>query len=452
MTTSSDRQTALQREIASRFGLVPNFFSSAPDAPELVERLWDFAKAAYLDNPLPSLFKERLFVYLSRFCEVRYCIVRHCAFLLGCGHAAGDPSATPQTVEQVITLLKSTPPWQRDLDVVFSGLDALSVVKDGPVPETEAEDWLIAAATLVFVEPARSERPRRALYQALGGNRYEHLLGLLTFIRTAHYWTVLHPELFFEEDARELLSVNEELARVLLQDPEAARCDMGARLFAELEELRDLNERRELEKAKRALEAQVQQKELLLKEVNHRVKNSLQIVSSILSLQVPDVDGTEAADALRNAAARVLAIAAVHERLYTGEDTATVRLDTFLHDLCHDIGRAYNWPEGIETNVERVDVPTDMAVPLALIVNELVTNVIKHAGPPCGIALRAEAAGALKLTISDQGQGPSHDRPRPGLGSRIVDALSTQLGASVERKRVPTGYMIELTVPLPAKR
>ena len=451
MTTLSRRQTAYKREVASRFGLVPNFFSSAPDAPELVAKLWDFAKAGYLDNPLPSLFKERLFVYLSRFCEVRYCIVRHCAFLLGLGHAAGDPSAI-QTLEQVIRLLKSSPPWQRDLDVVFSGLEALSVVNDWPAPGTEAEDWVIAAATLVFVEPARSERPRRALYQVLGGNRFEHLLGLLTFIRTAHYWTVLHPELLFEEDARELLSGNEELARLLLQDPEAARCDMGARLFAELEELRDLNERRELEKAKQALEAQVQQKELLLKEVNHRVKNSLQIVSSILSLQVADVDGTEAAAAIRNAAARVLAIAAVHERLYTGEDPARVRLDTFLRDLCHDIARASGWPEGIETNVERVDVPTDLAVPLALIINELVTNAIKHVGPPCGIALRAGAADALKLTISDKGQGPSHDRPRPGLGSRIVDALSTQLGASVERKRVPTGYMIELTVPLPAKR
>jgi hypothetical protein len=72
MATSSDRQTAFKREVASRFGLVPNFFSSAPDAPELVAKLWDFAKAGYLDNPLPSLFKERLFVYLSRFCEVRY--------------------------------------------------------------------------------------------------------------------------------------------------------------------------------------------------------------------------------------------------------------------------------------------------------------------------------------------------------------------------------------------
>ena len=73
MASSSDGKTAFQREVAGRFGLVPNFFSSAPDAPEIIERLWDFAKAAYIDYPIPSLFKERLFVYLSRFCEVRYC-------------------------------------------------------------------------------------------------------------------------------------------------------------------------------------------------------------------------------------------------------------------------------------------------------------------------------------------------------------------------------------------
>ena len=56
--SSFNRQSAFQREVAGRFGLVPNFFSSAPDAPEIIERLWDFAKAAYLDNLIPSLFKE----------------------------------------------------------------------------------------------------------------------------------------------------------------------------------------------------------------------------------------------------------------------------------------------------------------------------------------------------------------------------------------------------------
>jgi hypothetical protein len=60
MTSASASKVAFQREVASRFGLVPNFFSSAPDAPEIIERLWVFAKAGYLDNPIPSLFKERL--------------------------------------------------------------------------------------------------------------------------------------------------------------------------------------------------------------------------------------------------------------------------------------------------------------------------------------------------------------------------------------------------------
>ena len=257
------------------------------------------------------------------------------------------------------------------------------------------------------------------------------------------------PTLEFEEDASELLRVNEELARLLLQDPEAARCDMGVRLFSELTELRDLHEKRELEKAKSALEAQVRQKELLLKEVNHRVKNSLQIVSSILDLQAPVVEGTDAADAMRNAAAQVLAIAAVHERLYTGDDPTVVRLDTFLSDLCQDIGRAYGCADGIETDVERIEVPTDMAVPLALIVNELVTNVVKHVGPPCRLTLRGEIRGTLKLAISDKGRGPIQQQSRPGLGTQLVEGLSKELGARIETRQDLSGYTIELLIPLP---
>ena len=89
----ASEQSSFHAQVAKRFRLVPNFFVSTPDAPEIIERLWGFAAAAYLDNPIPTLFKERLFVFLSRFCPVRYCIVRHCGFLVGYGHAAGDPAA-----------------------------------------------------------------------------------------------------------------------------------------------------------------------------------------------------------------------------------------------------------------------------------------------------------------------------------------------------------------------
>ena len=64
-------------EVRSRFGVLPNFFCTAASAPGLIEELWGFAKSAYLDSPLPALFKERLFVQLSRFCDIRYCIIRH---------------------------------------------------------------------------------------------------------------------------------------------------------------------------------------------------------------------------------------------------------------------------------------------------------------------------------------------------------------------------------------
>jgi len=85
-TTASE----LQRRVRERFGVLPNFFRLSPETPEITEKLWGFAQAAYLDNPLPSVFKERLFVYLSRFCAVRYCIARHTGFLIGLGRPAGD--------------------------------------------------------------------------------------------------------------------------------------------------------------------------------------------------------------------------------------------------------------------------------------------------------------------------------------------------------------------------
>ena len=210
----------VHQEVSRRFGLVPNFFMSAPDAPEIVDRLWDFAKSAYLDNPIPALFKERLFVFLSRFCPVRYCIIRHCGFLVGYGYSSGDASATPQTIEQVLKLLKVPPPWRRELEPIYERLEAFKTPSDWPDPDSDVEDWIFAACALIFVVPVKSDRARQGLRQALGGKRLEYLLALLAFIRTAHYWTVVHPGLTIEDDVRELLTSHKELAALLLQDPD----------------------------------------------------------------------------------------------------------------------------------------------------------------------------------------------------------------------------------------
>jgi two-component sensor histidine kinase len=429
---------------------VPSFFASAPDAPEVIQKLWSFAEAAYLNNPIPSLLKERLFVYLSRFCEVRYCLIRHCAFLLGHGNSAGDRTAKAQTPEEVIRLLKTAPPWRRD-DDWLQGLESHPIDPEWPDPETETEHLLFQAATLMFTEPARSERARIAVRRLLGGKRFEYLTALLAFIRTAHYWTLIHPDLPLEGDAIALLEANDELASLILHDPEASRADMGGRLFAELEDLRGLHERAELERAKAALERALAQKDLLLKEVNHRVRNSLQIASSILQLEATPTADLDGVGAVQRAAARVLAIAAVHEGLYTGDDVTVVALDQLLGRMCRNLANALGCPDGVETRFERVEIPTDMAIPIALIVNELVTNAIKFAGPPCRVSLQSTPNGRLTVTVSDSGVGPRPGgQPGTGLGSRIMEGLAQQLGGAIQPKLHAAGYDVRLDVPVKA--
>src|SRR3954462_13839988 len=96
----------LENRVEHRFGVLPNFFRLASETPDIIENLWGFAQAAYLDNPLPSVFKERLFVHLSRFCASRYCIARHVGFLVGLGRPAGDATVRPQSVAEVVDLLR----------------------------------------------------------------------------------------------------------------------------------------------------------------------------------------------------------------------------------------------------------------------------------------------------------------------------------------------------------
>jgi hypothetical protein len=160
---SSHQNTSqdFEREVAARFGLVPNFFRSAPGAPFIIRELWLFAKSAYLDNPIPTLFKERLFVYLSRFCEVRYCITRHCGFLLGLGRSAGDPDASAMTISQVTRLLQRPIPTEEATGAALARLEAIAQPIDWPLPETSYDEDLLTAATVLFVQPARASRAKR---------------------------------------------------------------------------------------------------------------------------------------------------------------------------------------------------------------------------------------------------------------------------------------------------
>lgn len=236
---------AMQDDVLQRFGLVPNFFRVVEQDALPTERLWSLARFAYLDNPLPALFKERLFVWMSRFCEMRYCIARHIGFMVGLGRVAGDALCRPQPVEEVVRLLNRDVPRG---DMLLRHIAALDQpLAELPAPDSELEWSIFACATQLFCEPCVESASLHALSRALGPARVEYLQELLAFIHVAHNWTRAHPDLPLEDDVTQLLATHLDLRRAVHEDPEANCRETGQRLAAEMASLRDEN--RELQRA-----------------------------------------------------------------------------------------------------------------------------------------------------------------------------------------------------------
>jgi PAS domain S-box-containing protein len=233
-------RTSFECECEYYFGVTPNFFHSACAAPGLIEELWALFKSAYIGSPLPSLFKERLSVHLARFCEVRYCIVRHVGFLIGEGRPAGDPKARPETIEQVITLLRRPVPDANALAGVFVRLESHEEPGDIPAPGTQAEYDLFDALTVIFLEPLRWGRAREAVRRAVGNGTFEVITAFIAFVRILHFWTETHPELAIEPDMLSVLEKHDELARLLLDPSEAERVKGGEALRQTLAKLEDV--------------------------------------------------------------------------------------------------------------------------------------------------------------------------------------------------------------------
>jgi PAS domain S-box-containing protein len=241
-----EKEATLQVEVKGRFGVIPNFFRLTPEHAEITDYLWRFACFAYLDNPLPSLFKERLFVYLSRFCEVRYCILRHLGFLVGLGHASGDPQTQPQSVEEVVRLLQTPLAYGSQLrDHLIRYAHQNEPLQDLPKPGTPLETAIFAFASHAFLHTGDAGRCLDTLKRLLGESRYERLSLFLAFVQTAHFWTKIHPELEIEEDVKGLLSTNQSLAECVLNDPEARSGELSSRLLDELASLREKTQNQE---------------------------------------------------------------------------------------------------------------------------------------------------------------------------------------------------------------
>lgn len=196
----------------------------------------------------------------------------------------------------------------------------------------------------------------------------------------------------------------------------------------------------EVREARDRFAALAAEQEVLLREVNHRVGNSLQIIASLLHLQAASSDDDNIKAALTNAMGRVAAVAQVHRRLYTSNDFKSVMLDQYLASLIEDLRRSAGGERltQLTLKAEPVELEPDRAVAVGMIVNELVMNAVKYAYPegsgPIEVELTPTSDDALRLTISDKGVGfgaMSQDHNSTGLGQRIVNAMASKIDARI---------------------
>src|SRR3981189_2709257 len=188
------------------------------------------------------------------------------------------------------------------------------------------------------------------------------------------------------------------------------------------------------------------EREVLLREVNHRVGNSLQIIASLLHLQANSATQNDVKAALTNAMGRVAAVAQVHRRLYTSHDLKSVLLNQYLDALLEDLRRSAegNKMSRLTVKAEPVEIDPDRAVAIGIIVNELVMNAVKYAYPdgagPIHVDLNAQV-DTVVLSIADDGVGLNvkTDPRSTGMGQRIVTAMASKLDASVERDPAHAG-------------
>jgi PAS domain S-box-containing protein len=209
---------------------------------------------------------------------------------------------------------------------------------------------------------------------------------------------------------------------------------------------------RDVTDAKVALE----QQQMLLHEVNHRVKNSLQLVSSLLRLQARRIPDLAARRQLEDATTRISTIAHIHQRLYRDQEIKTINFGAFLSELCADLqGSASHC--SLEVNAPNLQVTTDRAIPLALVVNELVTNAFKYAYPAegsggrVGVAVVVHDGEDIAITVRDEGVGLPDGFSIAGgtnLGMILIGSLLAQLSGRIEVQDNGPGACFLVTVPI----
>jgi two-component system, sensor histidine kinase PdtaS len=200
-------------------------------------------------------------------------------------------------------------------------------------------------------------------------------------------------------------------------------------------------QRNKLAKEKKRSDQLLTDKELLLREIHHRVKNNLEVVSSLLALQSDQINDPNTKEAMLEGQNRVHSIGIVHQKLYQGENLGTIEMKDYFVNLSESVLDSFG-AEGrvnIEFAMEKLNVDIDTAVPLGLIVNELLTNTLKYAFPDkqsgsIRIKLEKQTGDILHLEVSDNGIGKSGITQGTGFGGQLISLLTRQLNGSMKEE------------------
>jgi chemotaxis protein methyltransferase CheR len=216
--------------------------------------------------------------------------------------------------------------------------------------------------------------------------------------------------------------------------------------------IEDVTEQRRLEHEHAAAHERVA---ALLQELGHRIKNSLQIIVAMVSLEARNHKSGEGKAALERVSHRIAALGRLYSMLGETNSVEEVDAASYLEALCRDLIESVQKENGtsiaLKTDIESEPLPVDRAIPLGLIVNELVTNAVKYAFPSetrgTVVVTLKRIPGELRLTVADDGQGADPRRADSGLGGRLVDTFARQLGGQVVRESGNTGTIVCLTLP-----
>ena len=216
---------------------------------------------------------------------------------------------------------------------------------------------------------------------------------------------------------------------------------------------------RTLSRREEQLRAAVERQDLAMQEIHHRVKNNLQIVASLLNLQASRIRSPAAKAEFQSARDRVRALATVHRHLYAHGEVHAINMRAFLLELCSQLFQAMGEAEGerltLDVEAPELEMSSDQAVPLSLIVTEAVTNAVKYAYPDGrqgAISIRLSRDGELvELEIKDDGigilagQAETAAGTRDGIGIQLINGFSRQLGAQLEVEQgAGTRYLVRM--------